>query len=103
MGRGCVTPEMLAGLLALGPWGVLAGVVIYIARKVEAGRWITREHHGEIVQLLQKELDRALEREKELRGQAVTASAAIARLAAVLTPERRHDDAFRLPPGPELR
>ena len=98
-----MTPEMLAGLVALGPWGILAGVIIYIARKVESGHWITQEHHKEIVTLLERDIARTQEREKELRGQAVTASAAIARLAGVLTPERRHDGLGVAQQEPELR
>lgn len=87
-----MTPETISGLVALGPWGILAWVVIYIARKVEAGRWITIEHHMEVVRYLEQELETSRIREKQLLEEAATAATALAKLTSLLSPERRFDD-----------
>ena len=96
-----MTPEMLAGLLALGPWGILAGVIIFIARRVEAGQCITMAHHIEIVTLHQARNDELREQLKEARGLAVISSNAAGQLAALLRPGRRYEDSPAAP-APEL-
>ena len=94
---------MWATLNALGPWGILASSAFALWRMFASGTIILRAQHDAIVAaqraqyeavvaLLQREIDKSGDRERELRGQAVISSNAVAKLASVLTPERRHDD-----------